>query len=163
MPTLQVGLLPTNLTEMPLPGVYKKPPLLLQLWRRPNIITQQHHLIQYVLQAFTNHNAALLTIYPRPFLRCIGSCKSLYHQLSFSVSSAKTSSSQPERRWCPRTTLPVAKTLCESWFGIGNNESRKCERLLEELAAQSCVCEPKSVAFNEEKNHVYCEGTPCWF
>ncbi|KAI5785866.1 hypothetical protein EDC01DRAFT_778889 [Geopyxis carbonaria] len=45
-----------------------------------------------------------------------------------------------QKRWCPRAELSAARALCEEWFGKGNNKSRKCERLLEELAAQNCQC-----------------------
>lgn len=69
---------------------------------------------------------------------------------------------------CPRSAVPAAKSLCEHFLGVGNNESRTCERAVEELAAAlSCPgrCPADMVLFTAESGaHVYCaaDKVPCY-
>ncbi|CCX13189.1 hypothetical protein FPQ18DRAFT_405665 [Pyronema domesticum] len=69
-----------------------------------------------------------------------------------------------EKRNCPRTrSIPASIPLCE-FFGLGkgNNESRRCERLIEEVAAQSCRCPINDIVFVPEYNSVACGNHKCW-
>ncbi|KAI5857012.1 hypothetical protein BZA05DRAFT_386994 [Tricharina praecox] len=60
----------------------------------------------------------------------------------------------------PRLAAPAAKSVSELLLGIGNNESRKCERLLEELAAQVGVCSTVAqIVYSASVGHVYCAAT----
>ncbi|KAI5810342.1 hypothetical protein BZA77DRAFT_173028 [Pyronema omphalodes] len=68
-----------------------------------------------------------------------------------------------EKRTCPRTrNIPASAKLCEFFgLGTGNNESRLCERLIEELAAQSCdLCPIDKINFSASLKTVVC-GEKC--
>ncbi|KAI5856885.1 hypothetical protein BZA05DRAFT_471034, partial [Tricharina praecox] len=62
-----------------------------------------------------------------------------------------------EKRSCSRDRTPAARSVCELFLSPGTNEARKCERLVQEIAAINCFCKnAAAVVYRPDIDHPWC-------
>ncbi|KAA8911645.1 hypothetical protein FN846DRAFT_935063 [Sphaerosporella brunnea] len=80
--------------------------------------------------------------------------------LASTLSAASPAPASLEKRSCARSNAPAARTVCELWLAPGTNEARKCERLVQEIAALNCLCpNTANVVYDVPSDHAWCLDT----